>query len=195
MSIVYRDSDHTYWNGAREVPGVTTVLKSAAVSDDYSAVPEDVLERARERGVAVHAAIDLSAADLLNHADLPFEAMGYLDGWIKFLTDTKFVVHDTEKLVYHPLYGYAGRGDLFGSFPKAGNATIDVKATYAIPHSVGPQTAAYDAAYWKPTDKSKRYCLQLKSDGTYKLEPQTDPTDLRVFLAALTIHNWKRSLK
>ena len=67
-----------------------------------------------------------------------------------------------------------------------------------LPRSVqnlatGVQTAAYSAAL--PQDRRKkerrRYALQLKGDGTYRLHPFTERTDFDVFVSCLNLYGWK----
>jgi hypothetical protein len=76
-------------------------------------------------------------------------------------------------------------------------ALIDFKTGMAEPICVGPQTAAYDAAwpYQIPAYGSikRRYALKLNNDGTYKLVPLTNKMDFQIFLNALNIYNWRQS--
>jgi hypothetical protein len=36
-----------------------------------------------------------------------------------------------------------------------------------------------------------RFALGLRPDGTYRLQPYSDPLDWQCFLSHVTIHNWK----
>ena len=60
--------------------------------------------------------------------------------------------------------------------------------------TVGPQLAAYEKAFTengKSKKKPIRYGLLLKPDGSYHLKEYSDPTDFSVFLACLTVFNYK----
>jgi hypothetical protein len=80
-------------------------------------------------------------------------------------------------------------------------ALVDFKCTAQLMPSVGPQTAAYkQAAIDTPgllpelreiAQNATRWCLQLKPDGTYRLERLDDPHDWRTFLGCLALHGFK----
>jgi len=76
---------------------------------------------------------------------------------------------------------------------------IDIKSTSVLPRTVGPQTAAYEAAYYETTGgerTDRRYCLHLKPDG-YNLVPLKDGAgiqDLTLFVSALNVHRWRANL-
>lgn len=178
---------HTYrYNGAL-VPSVTQIL---APLTDLSMIPPAVLERKRNIGTWVHEAIELDLADNLDEDSIEDDWRGYFNGWRKFQAESGFVMLDNEAKVYSKKYGFAGTLDLYGSLPLADRALIDTKCVATLYPSVGPQTAAYAEAHGVP--KAKRFALQLKPDGKYELHPCTGRNDLNVFLAALTLFNWRK---
>lgn len=178
---------HTYrWNG-QIVPSVTQVL---AQLSDFSMVRPDVLERKRQIGQWVHKAIELDLADDLDEESIGDDWRGYFNGWRKFRAESGFVASASEQQVYSEKYRFAGTLDLAGELPKAGTAIIDAKCTTMIYPTVGPQVAAYSEAAGCP--KAKRFALQLSPDGKYELHPLTDRGNFGVFLAALTLHNWRK---
>ena len=59
-----------------------------------------------------------------------------------------------------------------------------------MPRTVGPQTAAYNAALGL---RMPRYCCLL-GPGTYKLNELKDPRDFDIFKAALTLYRWRTGL-
>jgi hypothetical protein len=71
-------------------------------------------------------------------------------------------------------------------------ALIDIKTTFKLMKSTGPQTAAYkdawDKTWSQPIDW--RYGLQLRKDGTYNLAPMKSPIDMNIFRSCLAIHNY-----
>lgn len=177
---------HTYsWNGIT-IPSVTQVLGQLV---DLSMIPRDVLERKRQIGQWVHAAIELDLNDDLDEESIDDEWRGYFDGWRKFKAESGFVMQEAEQQVFSPKFGYAGTLDLLGELPKLGQALIDTKCTAMLYPTVGPQTAAYAEA--RGVTKAGRFALQLKPNGTYNLHPCKDRSDFGVFTAALTLFNWR----
>ncbi len=180
---------HTYRLNGQVIPSVTQVLGQLT---DLSMIPPAILERKRQIGVWVHAAIELDLKDDLDEDSIGDEWRGYFMGWRKFKTESGFVVQEAEQLVYNKL-GYAGTLDLLGELPKSGQVLIDTKCTATMYPTVGPQTSAYAQARGVP--KAKRFALQLKPAGTYELHPCTDKNDFSVFMAALTLHKWRTQWK
>lgn len=57
--VFFDDLTHTYLtNDDRKLSGVTGMMKEMGVSADYGGIPAEVLQRAAERGTAVHKAIE-----------------------------------------------------------------------------------------------------------------------------------------
>jgi hypothetical protein len=65
---------------------------------------------------------------------------------------------------------------------------IDLKATAQVKAAVGPQTAAYHAAYG--SDKLKRAVIQLKPDGSYRWRVLDSPRDWLIFQSCVLIHRF-----
>lgn len=196
--LTFDEAAHRYyWNG-QPVPNVTTIIKSLS---DYSMVNPEVLERARQQGVAIHKMVELDIADDLDVDTLPEWMRGYHKAWKLFQAEAAFDVWVSEHRLYHPKMGYAGTPDLIGIFTRgdfAGEQSIiDVKRSFMAGPAIGVQIAAYVSA-WNANliraDKRKvsgRYGLQLRPNGTYRLEPFTDPLDIAVFTACLTTYRWR----
>lgn len=56
--VTFDEELHIYYTGdGKPLTGVTSLMKKHGLSPDYSMVPPDVLERAAERGTAVHRAL------------------------------------------------------------------------------------------------------------------------------------------
>lgn len=198
--LTFNAERHEYhWNG-KPVPGVTRALGDLT---DYSFVKPDALERARQEGEAIHAMVELYLKDDLDEDTLPAWLAPRLAALKKLIADTQFKVRASEKRVYHPTYGYAGTLDLtasmiVGSKAKAVEALLDVKRSFAAGAAIGLQLAAYQAAenagrasQGVIPQVTHRYALQLRADGSYRLELFEDSTDFMVFLACLTRHKWK----
>jgi len=184
------------------VPNVTRALSLLV---DYSRMPAGVLERARQEGVAIHKTIELYVNDDLDEDGLPEWLVPRLAAYKKFVADTGFVAISSEQRVYHQAFGYAGQLDLDGTLrvrqgrtEKAVAAVVDVKRSFFAGRAIGLQTAAYAAALEQSARGKaitrRRYALQLRAEGTYRLEPFDDPSDLTNFLACLTVHRLKESM-
>ena len=188
MSVLtFDEAAHRYTLDGVEVSSVTQVLEPF---DDWSSVPPDVLEAARDRGTRVHAACALDLLGTLDESSVDDEVAPYLLQFRRFLVESRFEAALSEHQVWSGRLGYAGTLDLFGDLPNAKSALIDIKSG-AMPRSVGPQTAAYARALKDSAGMSaaSRWCLLLTPDK-YSLTPLRDPQDERIFLAALTLCHW-----
>lgn len=179
------------------VPSVTKILKP--MSEDFSMIAPRVLEHARQRGVAVHACVQLDIKnDLVEESVVP-EIAGYLKAWRRFRSECG--IHEAdfgepERPLFHPALRYAGTPDVPLCLNKRW-AVLDVKTADALSPAWALQTAAYRELINVNTLKGEhliedRYSLRLRDDGTYKLDQFKDRGDWAVFLAALTLDNWKR---
>ncbi len=180
---------HEYRFNGVVLPSVTQIL---SMLTDMSMIPSEILERKRQIGTAVHAAIEIDLdPELELDADSIDESWaGYFAGWKRFQAESGFVMTANEAYVHSAKFGYCGMLDLVGTLPKTGPALIDTKCVAVLYPSVGPQTSAYAMAYGLPG--IKRYALQLTPDGRYNLAPCVSKRDWDVFLAALQIFNWRK---
>ena len=177
---------HCYTVNGRVLPSVTQVLTAAGFVD-----PRFYTDEACARGTAVHAAVQqFHAGGELGPVEAEYAP--FLDAYLTFTDLTGYAVEASEQRVYDPLRGYAGTYDLLGTLPSyhAGRDLIDIK-TGSIPTWVGYQTAAY--ARLLP-GIVRRWALNLRADGSYRLEPLTARSDEAVFLAALTVAHAKAGL-
>lgn len=189
--IEFDEASHTYTLGGVVMPSVTQVL---APLSDFSKVPRHVLERARQRGTAVHRACELYLLGDLDETSLDEEIAPYYYQFRRFLRESGFRPAKSELRVWSGRYGYAGTLDLAGELGKK-QVLIDLKTPIQMPRSTGPQTAAYEAAYREiedinPRKRIHRYGLKLRPEK-YDLVPFTNDDDMGVFLALLTVHRWK----
>lgn len=189
---------HEYrWNGER-VPNVTSVIGHLT---DYSRIPAEALERARQEGQAVHKMVDAACKGTL--VDLPAWMYGHFDAWMRFVADTGFECIHSEHRVYHHSQRYAGTLDLAGTLPRLKTskkpAVIDVKRSFYGGPAIGLQTAGYKDAWnsdkGRPTKLHERYALRLDADGKYRLKRfDDDPNhieDSLAFLACLQQYRWR----
>lgn len=189
---------HAYTLDGKRLPNVTGIL---APLSEYAGIPRHILDAAAERGNNVHKAVELYLWDMLDEDSLAEEYRPYLEAFKKFQQETGFEAAFIEERVYHRDLMYAGTIDLGGTLPPRGRmkkskfALIDIKTTFRLMQSVGPQIAAYFEAWnsHKPARPfEERFGLQLKKDGTYVLKPYTSSTDFNVFRSCLAVHNYMR---
>ncbi|WP_042299090.1 hypothetical protein [Paraburkholderia kururiensis] len=192
--LEFDEPTHTYRLDGRIVPSVTRLLDSARLID-LSGIPPETLERKRLIGSAVHKACELDDLGVLDESSIAPVIEPYFSAYRKFKRETGFVPLLIEHRVAHPALGYAGTLDRTGLVLDVPEQ-IDLKTTSALSPAVGVQTAAYEAAlYSDPSYDGPRNlgrkALQLRNDGTYRLETYKDPRDFAVFAALATVYHWK----
>lgn len=191
--ITFEPDSHTYRDEhGRVLPSVTQVLAPLS-ANAYRGVSQEVMERAAEIGTAVHKMIELDVQGVLDESSLHPSIEQYLPAWRRFLLESGFEVLGSEMRVASRRYGFAGTLDLYGLL-HGKHSLIDAKRVAQVQRTTGPQTAGYEIALREETGlpsttRVDRYALQLVDDK-FRLIPLTDPADQRVFLAALTLHNW-----
>jgi len=195
MGLTFDKETHRYELDGQVVPSVTGILKASGLID-FSRIPPSILEDARERGAAVHAAIHF-----VNEKDLDVEGFrrdfpkyaGYLNAWLAFCEQRHFVAVLNEHRIASRHMRVAGTLDCLGLLD--GEAVlVDFKTGSPQDVAANLQTAAYlmMAHEWAKDDAElaaffrlhlvvKRYAVRLKKDGTFAVESYTAPTDARQF--------------
>lgn len=193
--LTFKAETHEYfWNGIR-VPNVTRVLKPMV---DYSRIPPDVLERARQEGNAIHKLVELYFRQDLDEGTLPEWLHPRLTALKAFVEETGFIVHDTERRGFHEAHGYAGTLDLSGELPKLHGdvAVLDVKRSLYAGPVIGLQLAAYQEIEnarrrrEKQPKVKRRYALQLKPNGRYSLTEYGDRDHFPIFVGLLNAYKF-----
>jgi hypothetical protein len=187
--------EHAYrWQG-KPVPGVTTIIRGA-LGDPFEHVAAPVLERARQRGSAVHKACELDDAGCLDEATVDARIVPYVEAWRKFRREFGFRVQFAERPLYHAVHGYAGTPDCAIELACGLPAIVDRKTGLPGP-AAALQTAAYaELAYWldAPPRQVRRFALRMLPNGRYQMHEYTNPGDFRDFLACLAVHRLKERL-
>lgn len=189
-----RESDHTYWIGERQVPGVTSIIGHLT---GYGDIPPARMEVARQKGMAVHSMADMHAKGILDEDALPAWMQPVYVQYQKLLRETGMRVIASEKIVHHKVYGYAGKLDRYVELAHAAEfAFVDFKRSFLAGQVTGIQLAAYKTAYVEQerdqdARKAKRYGLKLNENGPYRMEPYTDESQFQDFLVCLTHHRLK----
>lgn len=189
FDLVFDPVTHRYRLGGRDLISVTQALTEAGLID-----ARWFNEDAALRGTYVHQAILLDHEGDLEEESLDPVLGPYFKAYRKFRSETGFVVEACEERLFDELLGVAGTLDLRGRFGSSPDSRliniVDIK-TGTVPSHVGYQTAGY--VRLSPVGQAyARWCLNLRADGTYRLEALTNRTDEKVFLAALIVAQAKR---
>ena len=177
------NEQHQYFWHGRRVAGVTSVLSSLGLYPGAQFFTEE----SRQRGTAVHLAVQLWLEDDLDESSVSSVVRPYLDAAVSFLnhalgSDRRGAI---EKRVFSEPHLYAGTLDLhaetFGE-----DSVIDWKSG-AISDVTGLQLAAYDTALGGGK-RRRRIGVQLRPDGTYRMQTFADPTDYPRWLNALGLY-------
>jgi hypothetical protein len=92
-------ADHSYWLGKTRLIGVSDAIQAAGLKD-FSRIAPDVLEHARQRGTAVHAACHFLDEGDLNWATVSPEIEPYVRAWERFKKETGVELLEIEKPDY-----------------------------------------------------------------------------------------------
>lgn len=187
--LTFDEAAHAYqWKGAT-VPGVTTIIRGA-LGNPFERVAAEVLERARQRGSAVHKACELDDAGTLDESSVDVRIVPYVEAWRKFRRQFAFRVIFAEKPLYSTAHGYAGTPDCAIEFDDGGCAVLDRKTGLPGP-AAALQTAAYanlvEAENGRFDFNARRFALRMLPTGKYALHEYTSPGDFRDFLACLVV--------
>ena len=173
--IIFDEATHLYLVNGEEVPSVTEIL--APLHRSYSKVNPSVLEYAKNRGKAVHEALELLDYDA--DPEISPEIIGYLNAYQDWAQVYKPDWTGVEQIVYSESEGYIGTLDRIGTLNGTEFAVVDIKTSQPTKEalvSVCCQTFAYAMAYTEQSKRSAemlesihRYGLFLKADGSYRL--------------------------
>jgi hypothetical protein len=147
---------------------------------------------ARDRGSAVHKAIQLHEEDDLDESSIGDDVRPYFEAYLKFKAEYSWCPVGTEIQVWDKAHGFAGTIDQLGEAHGA-LAIVDFKTGQLSP-AVGIQLTGYQILLQLQRSEKvqKLLAVRLVGDGSYKI--QTYKSDPGVFFAALKIAQWKRSI-
>jgi hypothetical protein len=178
------------------VPSVTQVLSDLSI---YTRMDPVLVRDARDRGRAVHLAVQLHNENDLDESSVDPSIAGYLRGWRRFCKDYDYEPIANEEIVFSERWGYAGKLDTLGRWKQPGRrrpmVVIDVKTGAADPVH-GPQTAAYleplkARGRVAGPEMPQRAVVRVRANGLYDVDLFHDPADWSTFLAALTCFKFK----
>jgi len=179
-----------------ELPRVTDILQAVGLGPDLEAVPADVLLSARDRGTAVHQAIEAMVYGYFDPSTFPPEYAGYLDGFRAFLKDSGYEAKYAEIEVRHEPWRYRGHPDNIGFMPAQRGpqrALIDFKSGGAA--GVDYQLAGYALA-WNHEHLTEpihtALAVSLRRNGTYRVREIDLGEAGPIWLAAVTVYHAQR---
>lgn len=133
MRVIFRESDHTYWLGDKQLISVTQLLKKHGLATNYTGVSEEVLEKAANKGTLIHKEIE----DYIKTGAVGFTSE--LSDYIDITAELGFAAEDSEIIL--PAgeipedkvgeYFYAGTADLIGKIGD-GYVLADLKTTAKV---------------------------------------------------------------
>lgn len=191
--LKFDEGKHQYTVNGLVLPSVTQVL---ADLNDFSSVPPDVLEEARNRGDHVHKATELLDRDELDLGSVHQAWRPYVDAWQRFTQAGPEFFGAIEHRSYHRKLMYAGTCDrIMMDGDKI--AIVEIKTYHQISPVDALQTAAYAAIAEQDfrVKVSRRLTVHLKPDGTYAVVEWKDKSDFAVFCACLTRYQWIQQRK
>jgi len=150
------------------------------------------------RGRYVHQACHYYDMGELDEDSLDPVLIPYVEGWKKFTADTQVTILRAEERIVNERLGITGTPDRVVEWPGVGYAVIDIKSG-SLSDWTAIQLAAYKLLLTDAVKDDdwprvlKRFAVNLPGDGTYKVKEYKDRADEGIFLAALSIHNWKKN--
>lgn len=200
-NVVFNATSHTYTYNGKAVPSVSQILQDEGFVD-----PKYFTEGGRDRGKAVHKAIEIYSRGA--HCMRSKELEPYLDAFKNFQRDCEWEPMIIEVPMACAYYG--GTADQFGLFRKE-MAVLDIKSGVISP-ATGLQLSGYERLYWEymieqgvkdgqpayvlKTAKQpalKRFALQVMDTGRYMLTEYKERNDRYIFDAAVACWWWKRN--
>lgn len=153
---------------------------------------------ARDRGTAIHAAIDLHLGGMPTVEDL--DLLPYVGGALAFLEDLVEQVLVSEVTIFNRTYQYAGTTDVICQLRDGRTAVVDWKSGNNIYPEVALQLSAYANGEFIGTEDGEELELprvdvgivvHLRPDGTYRAyEIELTARTFKSFLAARTLQKW-----
>lgn len=188
--LTFDEASHRYRLDGERIPGITAVLKSAGMIEDthFTAF-------SRDRGSAVHLAVQYAAEGDLKTESLAAFLVPYVEAWERFRADSGWVATEPpELLVASPTLRFATRIDGVGVLNGATFVLNWKTGQPAAFHSV--QAAAEAIAYVETYGTVslwtvRRAALYLRDDGTYRLEEHARRGDFDDFRAAARVYHWQ----
>lgn len=184
--LLFFDTDHTYMLDGEKIPSVSELTRFIS-REIYSDINQFNLDRAADRGTAIHKATEV--LDKYGSVEATEDIVPYVKAYIAFLKEHTVKWEKIEYAVISPDKDYAGTIDRYGEVDGK-KVILDIKSTA----NIGPaQRKLYEAGqnlYRKALEPlapvEQLLILQLKKDGSYKLHEL--PLDYTLADACLSLH-------
>ena len=179
--LLFFDEGHKYTIDGEELPSVSELTRFIS-REIYGDVGQFNLDRAADRGTAVHKATEL--LDKYGTAEIDEDIAPYLQAYIAFRKEHMCEWQKIEYATHHPENLYAGTLDRVGTVDGK-LVVLDIKTSSTIQK---PLYTAQLNLYRKmlPDPIEQLVILHLKKDGTYKLIDI--PIDDTLADACITMH-------
>lgn len=178
--------NHSYIDlSGQRVLSVTQAIKIAGLVD-FSMVPPQVLQYACDRGRLVHqGCATIDRGESLDDVEIPEPVMPYLEAWMRFLSDMRFVPDPdwVEVPMIVNLFGHriGMTPDTVGTIGSI-LTVIERKATASKHPAWKLQTAGYLLGLNASGQQVRqRMAVQLLKTGKYSLDPHEDDSDFHTF--------------
>lgn len=166
MRVIFNPANHTYTVGDRKLISVTALLKKHGLATDYTGISSEVLERAANKGTAIHEEIEDYIKDgLVGFTSEFVDFLGICDqlGFEPLASEVILPDRELSELEADSLV-YAGTADIIG---KIGDETVlvDIKTTAKVDRrAYAWQLSLYEKAYGKKFDRLYIFHLGKKSE-------------------------------
>lgn len=186
--LAFDEYTHTYRLDELILPSVTTLMKPLT-DDFYRTVEPEVLDRAAQRGTAIHNAIENYIE--FGVRDIPTQYAGYFEAFAQWWERRKPEPLALEKRVYHKILRYAGTADLVCMID--GRLTlVDYKSSAQINEKLcAVQLEGYDRAFESHgVGIEQRLILHLSSESYQEAAFQRSAKCWSVLSSLLTVRNY-----
>ena len=183
--LEFYDKGHIYMLEGERVPCVSDLCRFIH-KEIYKDAPLWQLEAAADRGTAVHLATE--QLDKTGKAEISEDYAPYLMAYAAFLREHDVEWELIEHSDYHPVHGYAGTIDRYGTVDGI-KTLVDLKTTYTVYKPLCSASLNLYRMILEARQKGveRLVIVHLKKDGTYKLI-RFEFDDV-VPMALLALHN------
>ena len=193
--LEFDDSKHVYKLNGAEIPSVTTIMKPLS-NAEYSGISELTLQKAADKGTAVHNAAENWVKFQID--DIDPEYRGYFDAFLEWWNINDPQVVGSEVRLYHKIMRYAGTADLIAWLDGKITLIDYKKPSKLIEMNCGVQLEAYAKALASHgIDVQQKMILHLKRNGKFT-EMKFQASDAKrwtVFGALKTVYDYIESSK
>ena len=188
--LTFNPGHHLYRWQTKPIPGLTGILKSTGILGEMA----HSSELHQLRGTIIHEAIRLFNKGTLDFSTVSEEHRPYLSAYELWLKESGAEILHSEVMCFDPDLRFACRIDLLAELE--GQVQVVELKTGPPPPATAIQTAGQACAVKESAESKSPYDigrlgLHLREDGTYKTYPYKDARDIKIFICAMTLHNWK----